>query len=226
MSKVVLRVKNLSFVAGNKKIVDGVSFDLLSGQHLAIVGPSGGGKSTLLRLLNRLIEPSGGSVYLREKNYKKIPPRELRQRMGMLLQRPHLFPETVADNLRFGPMQRDDSIAVEKIDELLKQVDLEGYADRKVDKLSGGEMQRVSLARTLANSPCILLLDEPTSALDKKSQLIVEKLICKIARESKLTFVLVTHDDEQAKRLTKRTILIDQGKVKASGLTEEILDVE
>jgi len=209
----VLRTERLTRVVDGRTLVDRVSIAVQHGEVVAITGPSGSGKSSLLRLLNRLDEPTSGSVYLDGRDYREIPPRELRRRLGMLLQRPYLFPGTVARNVAFGPAAHDEELAAETIAELLESVGLAGYAERDVGRLSGGEAQRVSLARTLANRPEILLLDEPTTALDEAAQLGVEELICRIIDAQGLTCVIVTHDRDQAVRMAGRTILLKAGRV-------------
>ena len=130
---------------------------------------------------------------------------------------------SVADNLRFGPAQRGESISVQNIDELLRRVGLEGYSSRTVTNLSGGEAQRVSFARTLANSPSVLLLDEPTSALDEESRVGVEAVIRNTVVDSNLTCVLVTHDMSQAVRLAQSALVLDSGRVARYGLITEVL---
>ncbi len=218
----VLRTEHLTRVVDDRPLVEDVSITVELGEVVAMVGPSGGGKSSLLRLLNRLDEPTGGTVFLEGRDYREIAPRELRRRIGMLLQQPFLFPGTVAENLAFGPAAHGDMLAAETIAELLERVGLGGYADRDVSRLSGGEAQRVSLARTLANGPEILLLDEPTSALDEAAQLGVERLICNIIRQQQLTCLIVTHDREQAERMAQRAILMENGRVVESGPMSEI----
>jgi putative ABC transport system ATP-binding protein len=177
----------------------------------------------LLRLLNRLDEPTSGKVFFDGKDYRQIPPRELRRRVGMVTQRPFLFPGNVASNLRFGPAQRGETLHGEQIDRLLEQVGLTGFASRDVTNLSGGEQQRVSLARALANRPEILLLDEPTSALDEQARFEVEELIRDLMRTTSLTCVLVTHDRDQALRLCDRVAMIDKGRLKQIGDPREVL---
>lgn len=211
---IILKVNDISLEDNSKYILKNISFDIYQGDHVSIVGSSGSGKSTLLRILNRLIEPTSGTISFKSKNYTKLLPQELRQKIGLVLQSPFLFPGTVAQNIAFGPLQENRIFTKTKIDNLLKKVGLENYGQRDVKKLSGGEAQRVSLARTLANNPSILLLDEPTSALDKKSQAVVEKLLCEIANDTDLTCIIVTHNKEQAKRLTNRSIEIEQGEIK------------
>jgi putative ABC transport system ATP-binding protein len=190
---------------------------------LAIVGPSGAGKSSLLRLLNRLDEPTAGTVFLGNADYRQIPTSELRRRVGMVMQRPYLFPGTVEENLQFGPKERGARLSTAGVDGLLNAVGLSGYNRRDTAQLSGGESQRVSLARTLANNPEVLLLDEPTSALDEEARLGVEVLIQQIVREEGLTCVLVTHDLGQAARLTKRALVMAEGRIVRKGPIEEVL---
>lgn len=222
-SRTVLRTDQLGRVAEGVAIVNDVSLEVFRGELLGIVGASGSGKSSLLRLLNRLDEPTSGTVYLEGVDYKTIAPRELRRRLGMVTQRPFLFPGTVASNLQFGPQQRGEALPDTKIHSLLQQVGLEGFAERDVGNLSGGEQQRVSLARALANQPEMLLLDEPTSALDEDAKLGVEQLIRELATATSRTFILVTHDREQARRICDRVGTMERGRLTHMGKPEEVL---
>jgi len=205
-----------------RPILHNISFQILPGEILAVTGPSGAGKSTLLRLLNRLQEPSSGTIQLDSHNTRTLPPAELRRRIGLVMQRPWLFPGTVASNIAFGPAQHGIQIDPNQIDSMLEEVGLPGYASRSVDTLSGGEAQRVSLIRTLANRPELLLLDEPTSALDAANRQSVEELILRLIREHHLTCIWVTHDPGQA-RLADRVLQLESGKVAAVGKPQEIL---
>ncbi len=222
-SKTALRAEHLSRSVAGKRIVDDISFEVSAGEVIAIIGPSGAGKSSMLRLLNRLDEPTEGTVWLDGKDYRQMPPRELRRRVGMVLQTPFLFPGTVAENVAFGPRQRGEDMPAGKIDALLKRVGLDGMGDESVAHLSGGEAQRVSLARTLANSPEVLLLDEPTSALDPRTELDVEELIRSILDDQKLTCLMITHDLAQAERLAQRALLLVAGKLAADGPVGEVM---
>ena len=219
----VLRAEALGRTVGEKVLVADASFDVRKGETLAIVGPSGSGKSSLLRLLNRLDEPTSGTVYLNEVDYRQIAPRELRRRVGIVTQRAYLFPGTIAENLRFGPRQRGDELDDPRVEELLSGVGLAGYGPRDVANLSGGEAQRVSFARALANSPEVFLLDEPTSALDEDSKHGVEALVEQIGREQGIPCVLVTHDLNQAARLAHRVLLLESGRITRNGTAEEVL---
>ena len=220
----ILRTEHLGRVVKEKVLVKDVTFQVQPGEVLAIVGPSGSGKSSLLRLLNRLDEPTSGAVYVEGIDYRQIAPRELRRKLGMVNQRPFLFPGTVQQNLQFGPQQRGESLSQDSIEQLLGLVALKGYASRNVANLSGGEAQRVSVARTLANSPLVLLLDEPTSALDETSKREVESSIQRIVRDQGLTCVVVTHDSAQAMRLAERALVLEAGRVVRDGPIREVLN--
>ena len=141
----------------------------------------------------------------------------------MVMQSAYLFPGTVAENIKYGPSQQGSSLPVEQIAALLQRVGLSGYQKRDVSNLSGGEAQHVSIARTLANAPEVLLLDEPTSALDEESAREVEDLLLDIIRERQMTCVIVTHNNAQAGRLADRTMIIEDGKPVAVGPTSEVL---
>ncbi len=220
---VVLRTEHLGRRAGDVSIVTDVSLEVHHGEMLGIVGASGSGKSSLLRLLNRLDEPTAGTVFLDGQDYRQFSPRELRRRVGMVMQRPFLFPGNVASNIRFGPLQRDEVLADDNIARLLERVGLPAFAEREVTNLSGGEQQRVSLARALANHPEILLLDEPTSALDEQAKVGVEQLICSLLKDTSLTCVMVTHDRDQARRMCDRVALMEAGRLIQYGKPAEVL---
>jgi putative ABC transport system ATP-binding protein len=220
---VVLRTEHLGRRVGDFSIVTDISLEVHHGEMLGIVGASGSGKSSFLRLLNRLDEPTTGTVFLNDQDYRQFSPRELRRRVGMVTQRPFLFPGNVAGNVRFGPLQRSEVLADEDIARLLERVGLPGFAGREVTNLSGGEQQRVSLARALANHPEILLLDEPTSALDEQAKMGVEQLICSLVKETSLTCVMVTHDRDQARRMCDRVALLEAGRLIQYGKPAEVL---
>jgi putative ABC transport system ATP-binding protein len=221
---VTFATRNLSRTVGGKRLVDDVSVAVDPGEVLAVVGASGAGKSSFLRLLNRLDEPTGGTVLIDGQDYRAIAPRDLRRRVGMVMQTAYLFPGSIAANVAFGPRQRGEELLPEQIEALLARVGLPGTAGRDVANLSGGEAQRVSLARTLANAPDALLLDEPTSALDEASALGIEELIRGIIAERAMTCVIVTHNKLQAERIAARAMVMEAGRLIAVGPTREVLD--
>jgi len=223
LKELMLETQDLSRAVRDKVLVSDISVQVQPGEVLAVVGASGAGKSSFLRLLNRLDEPTGGTVRLKGQDYRELTPRDLRRRVGMVMQMAYLFPGTVAANIAFGPWQRGERLAAEQIDALLERVGLPGYQARDVSNLSGGEAQRVSLARTLANAPEALLLDEPTSALDDVSARGIEDLVLNIVRERRMTCVIVTHNTAQAHRIADRTMILEAGQLVTIGPTKEVL---
>lgn len=219
-----LQAEQLTYVIDGQTILENISFAIKSGERVGIYGPSGAGKSTLIRLLNRLSEPTSGKVWINGKDYREIPPRTLRRRLGMVMQLPYLFPGTVADNLRFGPLAHGETLSEREIGSLLERVDLAGYENREVSHLSGGEAQRVNLARTLANKPEALLLDEPTSSLDPAAKHEVEDTIQTIMKDQHMTCLLVSHDQAQVGRMVDRVLLLNEGRLVEDGLVREVLD--
>lgn len=219
----LLETRNLSRSVGPRLLVQDINVQVSAGEILAVVGPSGAGKSSFLRLLNRLDEPTAGTVLLKSTDYRSIAPRELRRRVGMVMQTAFLFPGTVAANISFGPRQRGEAMASAQITAMLERVGLPGFSDRDVGHLSGGEAQRVAVARTLANDPEVLLLDEPTSALDELSVRGVEELVQGVVRERRVACVIVTHNREQAARLADKTMVLEAGRMVRVGPTREVL---
>ncbi len=222
--QVILEAQNLSHEVEGAVIVNDISVKVFEGDALGVVGPSGAGKSSFLRLLNRLDEPTSGTVFLNGEDYREIPPEVLRRKVGMVMQQPFLFPGTVAENIRFGPKQRGEELPDEAVEQLLNEMDMGGFAGRDVSALSGGEAQRVSLARALANSPDLLLLDEPTSALDEDARMDVERLINKVLRNQGIPYVIVTHDLDQAVRVAERVMVIEKGRMVRIGPAGEVLN--
>ncbi len=203
-------------------LVSGVTAQVEAGEILALTGPSGAGKTSFLRLLNRLDEPTSGTVFVDGEDYRAIPPRELRRKVGMVTQQAFLFPGTVAENLRFGPRQRGVELADHEIARLLSRAGLSGYEKRDVAQLSGGEAQRVSVARAVANAPIALLLDEPTSALDEAAKSGIEALIGSLVKEDRLACVIVTHDAAQAARMADRVLVMESGRAVRLGSAKEV----
>ncbi|WP_227355485.1 ABC transporter ATP-binding protein [Haladaptatus salinisoli] len=218
-----LEAEDLTRIVDGVRIVDAVSFGVADGEVLAILGSSGAGKSSLLRLLNRLDEPTEGTVFLDGEDYRTLPPRELRRAVGYVPQRPALRDGTVFENVTVGPRLRDEPFADDAVEDLLKRMDLGGYAERNVEDLSGGETQRVAVARTVFNDPEVLLLDEPTASLDSASESRVETLLEELIAETGLATVLVTHDTSQARRLADRVALLEDGGLTSVGRVSEVL---
>lgn len=218
-----LAARHLTRVADGETLVDGVSFDVARGDVFVIFGPSGAGKSTLLRLINRLDEPTRGTVYLEGTDYRTIPPRTLRKRIGLVPQQPTLRRGTVAKNVAWGPELRSEPVDEEALRHLLERLGLGGFADRDAADLSGGEAQRVAIARTLFNDPDIVLLDEPASSLDVEAARRVEKLLEEVIVDFSLTAVLVTHDAERAQRLGTRGLRLEGGTPQGMGPVRDVI---
>lgn len=214
-----IETRNLTRIVEDDRLVDGVSVTIRDREMIVIVGPSGAGKSSFLRLLNRLDEPTAGTVLIDGVDYHEIPPRELRVRVGLVPQSPALIPGTVFENATRGLTLRNEPIDTERTTQILTQLGLNRYEDRTVEDLSGGETQRVAIARTLLNGPEVLLLDEPTASLDSASEARVEDLLS----ELDLTTVLITHDEEQARRIGDRVMELRDGQLVRLGSPTEVL---
>lgn len=217
-----LETDALTRVVDGERVVDGVDLRIREGEVVAVIGSSGAGKSSFLRLLNRLDEPTEGTVYLDGVDYREIDPQELRQRVGLIPQGAALRRGTVFENVTVGPRMRDDPVDAERVAALLERMDLSGYGDRDVDDLSGGERQRVAVARTLYVDPAVLLLDEPTAHLDEETEARIEGLLTDLIRDD-LTCVLVTHDTAQAERLGDRVVEFEDGRIVDAGTPREVI---
>lgn len=195
-------------------IVDHVDLDLAGGLITTLVGPSGAGKSSLLHLLNRLDEPDEGSILYQGRDLRQWDVVELRRSVGLVLQAPVMLPGTVEHNVGAGPRLRGELLPRERAAELVRLVGLDpALLERRAADLSGGEQQRVSLARTLANQPKVLLLDEVTASLDPGSARDVEELIVDLTGRLSLTAVWITHNLAQAERCGQRLVLMVHGRV-------------
>jgi putative ABC transport system ATP-binding protein len=190
-------------------VLDQVTVGFSPAAVTAVVGPSGAGKTTLLRCLNRLEEPTRGRVLLDGEDVRRLDPRRLRRRVGMVFQTPVLFEGDVRANLAYGLASACD----QRLAEVLEAARLPpSFLDRDARRLSVGEGQRVTIARALVREPEVLLLDEPTSALDRDAAGGIERLVRRLADDRGLTLVMVTHDLEQARRVADRAVLLVRGR--------------
>ena len=205
---------------GDRWALRDVSVGIAPGLVTAVVGPSGAGKTTLLRLVNRLDVPTTGTVRFRGDDAATLGSPALRRRAGMVFQRPTPFGGTVRDNLLVALSGgRDDVLA-----ETLRRVGLDAsFLDRPAAELSGGEAQRMCLARTLVTEPELLLLDEPTSALDAGQRAVFERLVGELVADG-LTALWVTHDLDQVRRVSKRVLVLVDGRLVHAGPTEGLSD--
>jgi spermidine/putrescine transport system ATP-binding protein len=208
---------------GSYTAVEGADFAVERGEFFSLLGPSGCGKTTTLRMIAGFEQPTAGRILLDGQDVSRMPP--YRRQVNTVFQHYALFPHmTVADNVAFGPRSRKLGAAetARRVAELLAVVRLEALADRKPAQLSGGQQQRVALARALANHPSALLLDEPLGALDLKLRQAMQGELKRIQREVGITFVYVTHDQEEALTMSDRIAVMRQGRVEQIGGPREI----
>ncbi|KRM89593.1 amino acid ABC transporter ATP-binding protein [Liquorilactobacillus vini] len=218
----IIEVKNLKKAYGENVVLKDISFTVKKSEKVVLIGPSGGGKSTLLRCLNRLEDFSGQVIFenqdLSAASKEKL--RALRQKMGMVFQQFNLFPhKTVLENITFAPIKLKISslqAAQKKALDLLEQVGLKNKANAYPQSLSGGQQQRVAIARALAMDPEVMLFDEPTSALDPEMVGDVLQVMEKLATEG-MTMIIVTHEMGFAQEVADKVIFMDQGQIADSG---------
>ncbi|MBI5684309.1 MAG: ABC transporter ATP-binding protein [Verrucomicrobia bacterium] len=224
MSDVILRLEQVEKHFGATAAVNGVTLEIARGEFFALLGPSGCGKTTLLRLIAGFEQPDTGRVVLDGTDVAGVPANE--RPVNTVFQHYALFPHlTVADNVAFGlryqsKIQNPES----RIEETLKSVRMEGLGARKPDQLSGGQKQRVALARALILHPKVLLLDEPLAALDVKLRKEMQVELKALQRRVGITFIFVTHDQEEALTLADRVAVMNLGKVEQVGATEEVFE--
>ena len=216
----LFELQEVGFDRGSRAVLDGLTAELPEGAT-AVVGPSGAGKSTLLRLLNRLADPARGRIAYRGRPLGSYEPLALRREVALVPQLPALLPGTVESNLAYAADLAGEQL---DLDHALRLAGLSpDFAAREVSKLSVGEQQRAMLARALAQRPRVLLLDEPTSALDHAARDAIEAALGKLRRELEISIVLVSHDPEQARRLSDWVLRLESGRLAACGPLEEVL---
>jgi putative ABC transport system ATP-binding protein len=217
---VLFELRSVGLTRAGRSVLDGVSAGIPAGAT-AIVGPSGSGKSTLLRLLNRLADPDRGEIFYRGEPLGGYDPLALRRQVALVPQLPALLEGTVESNLAYAA-----GLAAKELDpaRCLRLAGLDpGYAGRDVAKLSVGEQQRAMLARALAQEPAVLLLDEPTSALDHAARDAIEATLAELRRELEISVVLVSHDPEQARRLSEWVVRLEHGRAIEAGPVAEVM---
>jgi putrescine transport system ATP-binding protein len=220
-----IRFENVTKKFGDFVAVDNLSLDIFEREFFSLLGPSGCGKTTLLRMLAGFEEPTGGEIYLDGQPLKGVPPHN--RPVNMMFQSYALFPHmSVEQNIAFGLKQAkmDRKAIEERVEQMLKLVKLEKFAKRKPHQLSGGQRQRVALARSVAKRPKLLLLDEPLGALDKKLREETQFELMDLQQELGLTFVIVTHDQDEAMTMSDRIAVMDAGVVKQIGTPAEVYE--
>ena len=224
----MLSIKNLSKVyAGGKKAVDNMTIDIESGDFIAFIGTSGSGKTTALRMINRMIESTEGEITIDGKNIKNLNPVELRRSIGYVIQQIGLMPHmTVKENIVLVPklLKWSQEKKDEKARELIRLVDLpEEYLDRYPSELSGGQQQRIGVVRALAAEQDIILMDEPFGALDPITRDTLQDLVKKLQQQLGKTFIFVTHDMDEAIKLADKICIMTNGQVVQYDTPDNIL---
>lgn len=209
----LFRFEHVGLTDGTTTVLDDVDVTVAGTGVTVVSGPSGSGKSTLLRMCNRLVVPTVGRVLLRGRSLDELDPVALRRQVGMVFQRPTVFDGTCLDNLR-AATSRHEPLPVDQAQHLMGRVGLDAdLLDRDAKVLSGGEAQRLCLARTLATGCDVLLADEPTSALDHEAAAVLERLARELADDG-MPVVWVTHDRAQADRLADHRLVLEHGRVR------------
>ena len=223
----MLKLKEIvkEYAVGDEKVpaLRGVSLDFRENEFVSILGPSGCGKTTTLRIIGGFETPDAGDVYFDGKRINDLPPYE--RQVNTVFQRYALFPHlNVFDNIAFGLRvhKRPDAEIREKVKEMLAMVNLRGFERRRVSTLSGGQQQRVAIARALVNQPKVLLLDEPLSALDLKLRKDMQNELKNIQHQTGITFVYVTHDQEEALSMSDTVVVMENGRVQQIGSPTDI----
>jgi putrescine transport system ATP-binding protein len=224
-AKPFVRIENVTKVFDSTYAVDNVSLDIFQGEFFCLLGGSGCGKSTLLRMLAGLEQPDAGRVLIDGADMTRVPPYE--RPVNMMFQSYALFPHmTVEQNIAFGLKQErlPRGEIADRVVEMLALVRLERFAKRKPDQLSGGQRQRVALARSLAKHPKLLLLDEPLAALDKKLREHTQFELINIQERVGTTFIMVTHDQEEAMTVSSRMAVMDEGRIVQVGAPASVYE--
>ncbi len=223
MSEPIIELKNLSKNFGDQQVLKGIDLNIYENEFLTLLGPSGCGKTTILRIIGGFEEPSDGEVLFKGINIAKLPP--FKREVNTVFQKYALFPFlNVFDNVAFGlNLKKEDKDIVEtKVKRMLELVGLKGFEKRDVTRLSGGQQQRVAIARALVNEPKVLLLDEPLGALDAKLRKGMQIELKKIQKEVGITFIFVTHDQEEALSMSDTIVVMNDGVVQQIGTPTDI----
>ncbi len=222
---VIVSIRGLTRTFGDVRAVAGVDLEIFEGEFITLLGPSGSGKTTVLRMIAGFEKPDSGSILLGGKDVSQLPPYD--RDVNTVFQDYALFPHMdVISNIEYGLRVKgiDKSTRRERAMQALQQVRLEGYENRKPAQLSGGQRQRVALARALVNRPSVLLLDEPLGALDLKLREQMQIELKELQRAVGITFVFVTHDQEEALTMSDRIAVFNHGRIEQLGTPREIYD--
>ncbi|MBO5819855.1 MAG: ABC transporter ATP-binding protein, partial [Bacteroidales bacterium] len=223
MKDVIINIEHVSKQFGDKVVLDDINLQIKKGEFITFLGPSGCGKTTLLRIIGGFHLPTDGKVEMEGKDLLTLPPHK--RPLNTVFQRYALFPHLdVYDNVAFGlKLKKEDNEDIaEKVTKVLKMVGMSDYEDRDVNSLSGGQQQRIAIARAIVNQPKILLLDEPLSALDLKMRKDMQIELKEMHQKLGITFIYVTHDQEEALTLSDTIVVMNEGKIQQIGTPEDI----
>ena len=229
----VICLKDVCFAYDGRNVLDGVSLSVDAGDFIGVVGPNGSGKTTLIKLLSRVLKPRSGKIEIAGEDISHIPNRRLARITAVVPQETNvLFAYTVAEIVLMGrypylgalSFERGEDVAVAQ--DAMETTDVAQFADRLISQVSGGEKQRVVIARALAQEPRIMLLDEPTAFLDLKHQVGIYGVLQKLNREKQMTILAVSHSLNLAAQFCRRIIMLDKGRIAADGTPDEVLTGE
>lgn len=220
---VVISLRNITVAFDGEPVLKDFNLNIRDGEFVTLLGPSGCGKTTTLRIIGGFVTPDSGDVYFNEKRITALPP--YKREVNTIFQRYALFPHlNVYENVAFGMriQKKKEKEIEETVRHMLDLVDLNGFAHRSVNRLSGGQQQRVAIARALANDPKVLLLDEPLGALDLKLRKDMQTELKKIQQQTGITFLFVTHDQQEALSMSDTVVVMDKGVIQQIGTPEDI----
>lgn len=221
--KKIIELKNISKAFDGETVLDGISLDIYDNEFITLLGPSGCGKTTTLRIIGGFTTPDEGDLIFMGERINDVPPHK--RHVNTVFQKYALFPHlNVFENVAFPLRERKvpKKEIKEKVDRMLSMVMLSGFADRRVTSLSGGQQQRVAIARALVNEPKVLLLDEPLGALDLKLRKDMQQELKKIQKNTGITFVFVTHDQEEALSMSDTIVVMSEGKIQQIGTPSDV----
>ena len=219
----LIRLENITKSFGDNVVLNGIDLSVSENEFVTLLGPSGCGKTTTLRIIGGFETPDSGAVYFDGKDITNLPANK--RNINTVFQNYALFPHmTVGDNVAFGlrVSGKTDQYIKDKIKYALKLVNLKGFENRSIDQLSGGQQQRIAMARAIVNEPKVLLLDEPLGALDLKLRQEMEYELVRLKKELGITFIYVTHDQEEALTMSDKVVVMNEGFIQQQGTPEEI----
>ena len=219
----IIRLENITVSFDGEQVLKNLNLSIRDGEFVTLLGPSGCGKTTTLRIIGGFVKPDAGDVFFNGKKINDLPPHK--REVNTIFQKYALFPHlNVYDNVAFGMRvhKKSEKQVKETVREMLAMVNLSGFANRHVNSLSGGQQQRVAIARALANDPKVLLLDEPLGALDLKLRKDMQVELKKIQKATGITFIFVTHDQEEALSMSDTVVVMDSGEIQQIGTPEDI----